>query len=183
MDWSEIHSRLADNPEDDQAWTELAARVRPWAQKDLSSRDRHLVDDAVEDTCAEVWVKFKRARGQDVFGGFVLGVYFNVRRRLLRALPLVALEGDVEDPGSEPSDPLDDDLRESLRICLENLPPQQRQAVILRFFDEASYEDVAAAIGVGPGNARQLVFRGRNAIRNCLEKVGVVSVTDRGFAT
>jgi RNA polymerase sigma factor (sigma-70 family) len=58
--------------------------------------------------------------------------------------------------------------RERLREALEAvaaLPPTQRDAILLRELEGRSHEEIALALGVSPGAARQQIFRARAALR------------------
>src|SRR4051794_12404508 len=82
--------------------------------------------------------------------------------------------------GSHDEQPLGDDTdrlglsddaierRELLREALEAvaaLPAQQRDAILLRELEGRSHDEIAVALGVTPGAARQQIFRARAALR------------------
>ncbi len=50
------------------------------------------------------------------------------------------------------------------------LPPKQRAAVVLRFFDDYSYAQIAAVCGMTPGAARVLVHRALTSLRARLKE-------------
>jgi RNA polymerase sigma factor (sigma-70 family) len=55
-------------------------------------------------------------------------------------------------------------LRAVLRAVAE-LPPRQRDAIVLREFEGRSYDEIASELGVGDGAVRQLLNRARHAVR------------------
>src|SRR3954467_3831067 len=58
--------------------------------------------------------------------------------------------------------------RELLREALDAvaaLPASQRDAILLRELEGRSHEEIAVALGVSPGAARQQIFRARAALR------------------
>ena len=71
--------------------------------------------------------------------------------------------------------------RESLRSALgalQALPERQRDAMLLRELEGRSYDEIAAALGVGDGAVRQLLHRARAALRagaSALTPVGLVA--------
>src|SRR5437762_2040708 len=85
VDWSEIHTRLAADDGDALAWQALEASVRVWARSALRRCEEAVIDDAVADTCAGVFINLSRARGPETFRGFALGYWLNTRRRVLEA--------------------------------------------------------------------------------------------------
>jgi len=61
--------------------------------------------------------------------------------------------------------------RESaVAVCaaLDALPPNQRMAIILRYFEELSYEDIASALETTPKAVERLLARGRQHLRAAL---------------
>ena len=64
--------------------------------------------------------------------------------------------------------------REQLRSVLtsvQNLPPRQRDALVLRELEGRSYEEISAALGVGGGAVRQLLNRARTTLRTAATAV------------
>ncbi|HKA91385.1 MAG TPA: sigma-70 family RNA polymerase sigma factor [Haliangiales bacterium] len=57
--------------------------------------------------------------------------------------------------------------------CLDGLDDRSRVAIVLRFHDELSYEEIGARTGDTSGALRVRVSRGLIALRDCLEKKGV----------
>jgi RNA polymerase sigma factor (sigma-70 family) len=64
--------------------------------------------------------------------------------------------------------------RERLRSVLasvQDLPPRQRDALVLRELEGRSYEEISAALGVGGGAVRQLLNRARTTLRTAATAV------------
>jgi len=78
----------------------------------------------------------------------------------------------VDGWGSDSEDRLDAaTLAPLLKIALEQLPPRQRQVVLLRDLEGLSGGEVCEVLGVSAGNQRLLLHRGRNQLRAALETV------------
>jgi RNA polymerase sigma-70 factor (ECF subfamily) len=59
------------------------------------------------------------------------------------------------------------------RACVEDLPPTQRQVVLLRDVEGLSATDVCGVLGISDANQRVLLHRGRARVRHALgEEVG-----------
>ncbi|HEY2604248.1 MAG TPA: sigma-70 family RNA polymerase sigma factor, partial [Thermoleophilaceae bacterium] len=74
------------------------------------------------------------------------------------------------------------ELHERLRAtvsAVKSLPERQRDAVLLREVDGLSYEEIAAALGVGDGAVRQLLHRARATLRAGMTAVTPVGLVDR----
>ena len=60
------------------------------------------------------------------------------------------------------------DADQALRLCGE-LPPLQRAAVVLRFYEDRTFAEIAAILGCQEGTARSHVHRALLALRAKLE--------------
>ena len=54
--------------------------------------------------------------------------------------------------------------------ALADLPVQRRTALVLRFYEDLSFDDVASVMGVRPSTARSLVRRGLASLRKVVER-------------
>jgi RNA polymerase sigma factor (sigma-70 family) len=168
VDWIEIYECLAADLNDASGWNAIEALIRPWAQSAAADRGWSAVDDLVADTCAEVAVTFDRARGSQTFGGFVWGHFLNCRKKAWKVRQSEPLDPDSRD---NPVD-LPEEEYVVLRQCVADLPERERQAVELRYFEDASTREIAEALGVTETNARQLIFRGLHRLAKCYEPAG-----------
>lgn len=69
-------------------------------------------------------------------------------------------------PESPTADPDDSDLPDVVRRTLDRLPRQMRAAVMLRYYDDMTEPEVAAALGVSVGTVKSTVSRGVAKLRN-----------------
>jgi RNA polymerase sigma factor (sigma-70 family) len=170
MDWPDIYAQLLRDPNHSAAWEALQARVRPWARSEFWTRGWHVVEDAVADTCSAVVISLERARGGETFAGFVYGHFRNVRRRILREPAVRPLPEEVP-AGAAANDVAFEPTEEEAALldrCLEELPPRERRAVMLRYYEDAAAESISATVGVTVVNARRLVCNGLARLRECV---------------
>jgi RNA polymerase sigma factor (sigma-70 family) len=74
-------------------------------------------------------------------------------------------------PGPERADrPLDESLVDASATfkLLEQLAPDQRTAVVLRYFEDLSYDQIASTMGVSPGAAKAEVSVGLQRMRDLM---------------
>ena len=64
----------------------------------------------------------------------------------------------------------DSDVREHLDDCLDGVPSEQRLAFVLREVEEMDSKEICVAMEVSRSNLGVLLYRGRNKLRECLEK-------------
>lgn len=161
-----IRSQLGDEA----AFEELLARYGPrlllFTQRMMQSSP-----EAVADVMQETWVAIYRAlpRLQDVskFQAWAFRIardriYREYRRRKLPVQP--ADEAHLADvPESAELNAAID--REELQRCLGLLSPEHREALVLRFFEDMSYEDIARATDSSVGTVRSRIHYGKEAFK------------------
>lgn len=64
-------------------------------------------------------------------------------------------------------------VRAWLDECLDTLPHRRRMAFVLREVEELPTEEVCKVLDVSPNYLGVLLFRARNALRECLERKGL----------
>lgn len=78
---------------------------------------------------------------------------------------------DVPDPRPSPGEWLDDArLREALVGCLDRLPPHVVTALLLRFQQGFTFEDMAGVCHEKPGTLQAQVARALPKLRTCIER-------------
>ena len=76
----------------------------------------------------------------------------------------------VPDPGPSPGEWLDDArLRDALAGCLDPLAPHVVTALLLRYQQGFSFEDLADVCGAKPGTLQAQVMRALPRLRTCIE--------------
>jgi len=166
MDWEEIYTRIKTNPDDSDAYLQLEEHVKRWARKDLWIQGVPAVHDATTDTCEIVVLNIERARSRATFRGFVIGHYFNVRKRYFRQKPDIPIDN-VTLCAPDPPDP-DDAAMAALHKCLEKLRSREKEAIRMKFWGDCSYHEIAEKLSVRLGNARRIAFNGVQSLRDCV---------------
>jgi RNA polymerase sigma-70 factor (ECF subfamily) len=62
------------------------------------------------------------------------------------------------------------ELREVVRIAIDELSERQRTAVVLHKFEEMSYEEIGDVMGLGPVAVKSLISRARGKLKEALER-------------
>ncbi len=137
--------------------------------------DNHLAEDCVSETFSRFLKAIQRG----------LGPRENVRAYLYRIahnwitdyyrhrIPEDTLEGrHLNLPSENPAVTVSLNLdRDRVRQALLNLPPEQQQVLMLRFYEEWPHEATAAAIGKTVEATRALQYRALNGLRRMLVAV------------
>jgi RNA polymerase sigma-70 factor (ECF subfamily) len=125
-------------------------------------------DDAARDVCQDVFVKLFSAiagfRGESSFRTWLFRLVANAcRDAQRRSRRLVAGEDAVleqaEDPGSADADAREREIGRRVRAAVVSLAPKIRLAVLLRYVEDLSYSEIAAALGCSPGTVASRLNR------------------------
>ncbi len=150
----------------------------------------HILRDpaTAEDVTQEVFLKLWRQSESYVpergaLGSWLLSVAHNraidvVRRRRLREeyrLPGSQEVGDVVADGSiDPGDAAGiAEMARTVRSALERIPPAQRQAIEMAFFQGKTHVEISDELGEPLGTAKTRIRLGMRKLRSLLEAEGV----------
>ncbi len=132
--------------------------------------DRADAEDAVQETLLRAYRHLARYREQDRFAAWLTRILVNQCRttqaRRPRPVPVDLEWGTVDRAAEHPADEaaLRDDLAHVLRV----LPAEQREAVVLRFADDLTYDEMARATGATVGALKMRVRRACDRLRTLL---------------
>lgn len=142
-------------------------------------RARMLQPNDAEDLTQEVFLRSYTCKARFDSSSMVLpwliGIARNVLREYMRKIKRrrevawteLCLELDEMGPGDED---LYGDLLGKLPQCLESLGPSARQAIDLRYAGKLRLAEIGARLRRSEGAAKLLMFRARQALKNCLER-------------
>jgi RNA polymerase sigma-70 factor (ECF subfamily) len=145
-------------------------------------RDAETARDVAQETFVRAFVKLNSFEGGAAFGTWLYAIAMNQARGELRRRS-AAKRGDAasldalrEASDVDPVDPsrdaaADASMREQcarLRVELDRLDPEHREVVVLREFQDLSYEEIAEIVGVPVGTVRSRLFRARAELRERL---------------
>lgn len=129
-------------------------------------------EDVVQETMLRVWKIAPEWRvGEAKVASWAYGVARNLCLDRLRKRRTTTLD-EAPEPIDEALSPLENmmenDRAEALRSALNRLPERQKQAIVLRHFDEASNREIAETIGTSVEAVESLLARGRRKLASLL---------------
>jgi RNA polymerase sigma-70 factor (sigma-E family) len=134
------------------------------------SGDPEQARDLVQDAFVRVAGRFAHLRKPDVFDTYLRRTILNLHTSRLRRLRLerayLAREASRAAPRYEPPDP---STRDEVWHAILELPPRQRAAMVLRFYEDLSERESAEIVGCSVGALNQLVVRATATLR---ERIG-----------
>jgi DNA-directed RNA polymerase specialized sigma24 family protein len=126
-------------------------------------RDTDAAGDIVQEAALRAW-RYRASRTGEFRPWFLAIVYRLCRGPIPEWLPLPRT-WDRAAP-----DPIETTIDPELIAALRALPARQRAALWLRYCDDLSTADVARILGCSEAAAKQLLMRGRDALRRELTK-------------
>jgi RNA polymerase sigma factor (sigma-70 family) len=154
---------------------ELCSRIQPavYGALLLYCGSRETAEELTQETLARVWEHWSEVATMDQPDRWALRVAFNLakstfrRRRVVRSSQRL-LAGASAFTDADPTSGL------VLRAAIATLPPRQRAAVVLRFFNDLSVADTARALGCAPGTVKALTSQAVAGLRARLGAVAFV---------
>ncbi len=133
--------------------------------------DSDKAQDAVQESAVRVLEKLHRFDGRSTFSTWSIGIVLNVCREMRRKRRSLRIDDNPE-PSFIAEHTLDrDDAIARLRAVLDDLPERQREAIILRFFEEQSVQEAAKSMNCAEGTVKATVFQALAALKEKLGKL------------
>jgi RNA polymerase sigma-70 factor (sigma-E family) len=153
----------------DQGFTAFVREAAPRLARTafLLTADRQLAEDLLQTTLAELARRWSRVAAQGDPSAYVRTAMLHTaiswrRRRWHGEVPTAALP---ERPAADTSPAHTD---ERLRAALAQVPPRQRAALVLRYYDDLSEAETAAALGCSVGTVKSQTAKGLARLRALL---------------
>jgi RNA polymerase sigma-70 factor, ECF subfamily len=136
----------------------------------------HEKHERTDDLLQEIWLSVYRALPKLNDAAAFRGWLFRIARdRVCREFRRARIEfhslktSHLEELVSEPvlDEPVD---AEAVRQQIENLSREHREALVLRFVEEMSYEEIASVTGSSLGTVRSRIHYAKRALRRAFEE-------------
>lgn len=146
----------------------------------LLTGEQHAAEDLVQSTLERAFVAWRRVGSADDPEAYVRRVMINAlarrhRRRLKEFLAPRGVSGlvrEVPDTGDRIAQA---DDRDTLLTALAQLPLRQRQAVVLRYWEDLTETQAAAAMGCSVGTVKSSAAKGIAKLRAAPELAELVT--------
>ncbi|MCP5097154.1 MAG: sigma-70 family RNA polymerase sigma factor [Chloroflexi bacterium] len=163
---------------DKAAFSTLVTRYLPRVRRVLLSMLRYPaeVDDILQETFLQAYLSLDTLRDPTRFRAWVCGIGINLARMWLRSLPsgLVSWEMLAQMETAVSTQPTPEQLTErrlvaaKLSAAIADLPPAEREALLLVYKDGLSHRETAVALGASLSAVKVRVHRGRRRLRDRL---------------
>jgi RNA polymerase sigma-70 factor (ECF subfamily) len=167
---AQLYSMTADGKNGETAFRELYARLsgQLYAYCKCLAWRRDEGDDLFQEAFARLYESALQQRQISNISGYLIKIarnlWLNIQRDRRPTVGLELAENAMQEPPHEKTEMLD-----LIRMAMELLPDDYREAYYMREFADLPYEEIAAVMETTPGNIRIRVTRARERIRGILE--------------
>lgn len=142
--------------------------------------------DAAQDTFIKVYKNLENFKGNSSFSTWVYRITSNVCLDIIRKNKnkknTVSIDKEIEFDDSDATFEIEDrnadtegkilekERSEALHKALLRLNPNQREILVLREFQNLSYDEIAGVLNIGTGTVKSKISRARAALKNELLK-------------
>ena len=145
-------------------------------------RNRADAEDLTHDAFIRAYVNLRRYRLDKRFSTWIFTIASNLCRNRLRYRryhPVVSLPAQL-DGGADPARIVArEDRGIKIRQRLDRLPYNYRAPLVLRYYNELSYKEIAEVLSLPEGTVKTRIHRGKMALKEALEKDGVTQYENR----
>lgn len=140
----------------------------------LLVRDQGTAEEVVQDAFVAVHSRWRSLREPENAVAYLRQSVVNKSRSVLRHRGVVSRYVERETARAATTAPpaddgvLDHERRERILTALTELPRRQREVLALRYYEELSEAEIAAALGISRGAVKSHASRGAAALRQAL---------------
>ena len=132
-----------------------------------TTRNTTDAQEAVAEAVCRAYERYPQLREKEKLPQWLLKITANEARRLRqrrgRTVSLDALPAEPAAPDREPGD-------DTLWQAVQALPVDQREAVVLFYYEDLPTEEIARIVGTSPGAVRVRLSRAREKLRSILKE-------------
>lgn len=142
------------------------------------SRNRVDAEDLVQETCVRAVRAIDRLQSDTNMKAWLYtilrNIWFNQCRRSPAVLSVITLEEEVEigaDPRADPHKQyIVSEERKRVENAIQKLPTNLREVILLRVYEELSYQEIAGVLCCPTGTVMSRLSRARSKLRELLSK-------------
>lgn len=138
----------------------------------LMMSQRTLVEEAINDTMLVVWRRAATFNGQSKVSTWLFAIAYRTALKALRGhdepLEDPAAESPAEEAGGPEQRRSQSEVRAALARALDGLSHEQRTVLVLAYFHDLPYTEIALIVGCPEDTVKTRAFHGRRRLRALL---------------
>jgi RNA polymerase sigma-70 factor (ECF subfamily) len=132
-----------------------------------------LAEDAAQETFAIACQDLVRLRNNSKFGSWLAGICRNVSKQMMRKeQKLIELRDRQNITSAKQTNEAGEAVKDALRL----LRPKYREPIVLRYYDNLSYQQISNILGISQVAVNGRIIRAKQKIARQLKSVGVTEV-------
>jgi len=129
--------------------------------------DHHLAQDAVQEAFAKALLKLRTLKNAEKFAPWLARICRNAAKDMLKTKRLSVK---AEDISQIPAEQNDDSNNQAVRNAIANLPDAARELIILRYYNNLSYEQISAVLGISKAAINARLGRAKQKLAKTLKR-------------
>jgi len=137
-------------------------------------------EDVAQEAFMKAYMALENFRRECSFRSWVCQITNRLCIDRIRARKAQAKQVSLDDV-TEPASPGPDEAiisSEEIKAAMNKLPEHLRSVLMLRHLEELSYEEISTALDMPIGTVKTHLHRGRNALKEELEKIQKMEITN-----
>lgn len=131
--------------------------------------DHHLAEDAAQETFAQALKNLKNLKSKEKFAFWLAGICRNVAKDMARKRSRVS---NTDDFSLLPDGHTQNQDRRAVKQALRNLALPERELIVMRYYDNLSYEQISAVLRLSKPAINGRLNRARKKMAKYLQKTG-----------
>ena len=131
--------------------------------------DHQLAEDAAQESFARALVRIKSLKERAKFAPWLAAICRNVAKDMVAAR---ARRIKVEDFSDTAENNNDDEYIHAIRRAIEQLPAPAKELIVLRYYNNLSYEQISSILGISRGTINGRILRAKRKMAAYLRKNG-----------
>jgi RNA polymerase sigma-70 factor (ECF subfamily) len=157
---------------DESAFAELVGRYAPRIRY-FPTKMCGNGEDVAQEVWLDVWRSISRLNSVRAFATWLYTIARRCAMRHVSRRTRRDEQWETEQLAEIPDESIDDgftaDDARRLHAALDGLSPVQREAIVMRFLEDMSYEDIARVVGCSVGTVRSRLFYAKANLRKALD--------------
>ena len=139
----------------------------------LMMRDKGLAEDAVQEALVQIWRHLPSFRLKSSIKTWLVRIVINevrqqTRKKKLKMIPLESVNQEIGMIDEAETELIRNEEKQSLREALNQLQPEHREAVVLRYYSELTVPEIAAVMGQREGTIKSRLNRAMSRLGELL---------------